>query len=259
MEFYKITAAGNDFILLYNIFKTKSQIKNIAIKLCDRHYGIGADGLLILNKKGKEYFLDYLNSDGSFAFCGNGTRSAAWWIYKKFKKTKNFYINTSAGKLYVLIKKDDKIYLEMPKPDFIKDIDIDKNCSAKFVRVGTNHLVIEAENIDRLDVFNIGRNYRYDKRFSPQGTNVDFVEVLGLKNQKLIVKIRTYEKGVEEETYSCSSGIASSFYALIDKYNQKEAIFISKMGQRFHLYFDKNSLYMFGPVKIVFRGWYELF
>ncbi len=256
MNFYKITAAGNDFVLLYNIRLNPSKLKELAIKLCDRHYGVGGDGFLVLNKKKNAYFLDYFNNDGSYAFCGNGTRSAGWWIYKRYGK-KRFYINTAAGKLLVEVK-NNKIYLEMPPYEFIKKIKID-GTEGYFVKAGTNHFVIEVKDLDKVDVVSTGRKYRYNENFKPEGTNVDFVEVKK-KNKIFEVKIRTYEKGVENETYSCSSGIASSFYALQKKYNQNKAVFISKMGERFELYLKEGKLYLSGPVKIVFEGkYYEVF
>lgn len=259
MKFWKISAAGNDFVLLYDIEKNKKYFKKKSPILCDRHYGIGADGVLVINKIKSEFYLDYYNSDGTSAFCGNGTRSAGFWLYKNINKKNIFYLNTVAGRLLIKII-GDKTYVQMPKPGFIKEVSVGKiKKKMKFVRVGTNHLVIESKKIELIDAVKEGRALRYHPLFKPEGTNVDFVEILNLKNGVLKAKIRTYEKGVEDETYSCSSGITSAFYALRDKYKQNKAIFFTKRNEKFEIFFDSGEVFLSGPVKIVFRGNYEFF
>lgn len=255
MHFWKITAAGNDFVLLYNLNKKESYIKKLAIKLSDRHYGIGSDGILILNKKNGELFLKYFNSDGSKAFCGNGTRSAALWIYRNVIKKNSFFINTDAGKLEINLEKN-KIFVQMPEPEFLKDVSIKESeyQNMSYIRVGTNHLVIETENINNIDVVREGRMLRYHSYFMPEGTNVDFVEVLSFKDGVINMKIRTYEKGVEDETFSCSSGISSAFYVMRKKYNQNKAVIFSKNDERFDLFYKNDKLFLSGPVNIVFKG-----
>ncbi len=259
MKFWKISAAGNDFVLLYGIEKNKKYFEKKSPLLCDRHYGIGADGVLVINKIKSEFYLDYYNSDGTPAFCGNGTRSAGFWLYKNIIKKNVFYLNTVAGRLLIKVI-GDKTYVRMPDPEFIKDVSIGKiKKKMKFVRVGTNHLVIETRKIDRIDAVKEGRYLRYHPFFKPEGTNVDFVEVLDLKNGVLKAGIRTYEKGVEDETYSCSSGITSAFYALREKYKRDKAVFFTKKNEKFEIFFKAGDLFLSGPVKIVFRGEYELF
>jgi diaminopimelate epimerase len=258
ISFYKLTAAGNDFVLFYKNINVKSY-SSFAKKICDRHYGVGGDGILILDKNGKEFNLRYFNSDGTEAFCGNGTRSAAFFIYREIfkKRKKNFYITTSAGRLEIKIIKE-KIYLCMPKPNFLKEVFIENKWNfskMSYIKAGTYHLVIETDDISKIDVYECGRFFRYHEKFSPNGTNVNFIKIEELSGGKVICRIRTYEKGVEEETLSCSSGIASSFYYLNKKYGIKNAIFISKNKEKFYLKLDKNeNLYLSGPVKIVFKG-----
>jgi len=256
-RFYKLTAAGNDFILFYNSRDLKFS-SNLIRYICDRHYGVGGDGILILDSKKDGFYLKYFNPDGSVSFCGNGTRSAAFFIFKKIYggKKKSFDINTVAGRLKIIIR-NGKIFTEMPSPDFITDIfiknkwDFSKMC---YLKAGTYHLVIETENISKIDVLECGRFFRYHKNFRPHGTNVDFIKIEKLIGRKVICNIRTYEKGVEDETLSCSSGIASSFYYLRDKYSIQKAVFISRNGEKFYLEFENSKLYLNGPVKLVFEG-----
>jgi len=255
--FYKITAAGNDFVLFYNISENLN-LKKLAILVSDRHYGVGCDGILILKKIKNEFYLKYLNSDGTEAFCGNGTRSAAFFIYINIfnKKKKNFHINTSAGKLEIRII-GTKIYTQMPNPSFLKKVFVNNKWNFSnigYVRTGTNHLIIETNDLYGIDVYDIGRFFRYHKIFMPDGTNVNFIKIDSIKNKTAVVYIRTYEKGVENETLSCSSGIASSFYYLKDKYLLNKAVFISKRNEKFYLEIKDGLLYLNGPVKFVFKG-----
>ena len=263
IEFYKLTAAGNDFVLFYNLNKSYPE-KKLAISVSDRHYGVGCDGILILKRVKDDFYLKYLNSDGSDAFCGNGTRSAAFFIYREiFKKKKNnFYLKTSAGKLEVRVIKE-KIYIQMPEPSFIKEAFIKNKWNfskMSYIKTGTYHLVIETKDISKIDVYNTGRFFRYHNKFMPEGVNVDFIKVDYIGNGMALSHIRTYEKGVEEETLSCSSGIASSFYYLGERYSIKKAVFVSKNNEKFYLEIKDNKLYLNGPVKIVFKGrLYEIY
>jgi len=257
-KFYKLTAAGNDFVLFYNILSNRKFLKNLAVKVCDRHYGIGADGLLVLNKKGDEFYLDYLNSDGSFAFCGNGTRSASFWLYKKgIVRKKEFFLNTKSGRLDIYIK-NNRIYVAMPVPSFIKTnfnlknkFDFKKIC---FVKVGVPHLIIETKNIDRIDVVNTGRYFRDLKELGKDGANIDFIELKEIVGDFAEIFIRTYERGVEDETLSCSSGITSSFWALNKLYGVKKAKIFSKNKEVFRIAMKDNNAVLTGPNKIVFEG-----
>ncbi|MGC9070531.1 MAG: diaminopimelate epimerase [Elusimicrobiales bacterium] len=257
ISFFKITAAGNDFILFFNLKKLRGKyLEDLARKVCSRNYGIGADGILVLKKKGKEFYLDYLNSDGSYAFCGNGTRAAALWINKRFGN-KNFQINTSAGRLCVVVRSKN-VYVEMPSASFIKNMTLDvkdfKN--GFYVKTGSYHLVIFSKRIDTIDILNLGRYFRYHKDFKPFGVNVNFVELIKKTDFSASFKIRTYEKGVETETLSCSSGIASSFYAAEKIYGIRKAEFITKNNERFFIEKNNNRTFISGPLKIICMGRY---
>ncbi len=256
IPFFKITAAGNDFILFFNLKARGIDIKELAKKVCLRNYGVGADGILLLKKSEGEFYLDYRNSDGSSAFCGNGTRAAALWINKRFGN-KKFYINTSAARLAVEVKSDE-IYVEMPQASFIKMVKLNakKFREGFYVKTGTYHLVIFSKKIASIDLVNIARYFRYHRYFKPFGVNVNFVEVLKRNNGFASFRIRTYEKGVEAETFSCSSGITSSFYVAQKVYGIEKAEFITKNDERFVVQKIGEKLFITGPVKLVCRGEY---
>jgi diaminopimelate epimerase len=258
LKFYKLTAAGNDFVLFYNISNSRKNLKNLAMKVCDRHYGIGADGLLVLNKKGDEFYLDYLNSDGSFAFCGNGTRSAAFWLYKnRIVKKKEFFLNTESGKLNIYVK-NKSIYVGMPFLSFIKtNFNLKNKFDFKkisFVKVGVPHLIIETKNIDKIDVVNTGRYFRDLKELGSSGANIDFIELKKIDGDCAEVFIRTYERGVEDETLSCSSGITSSFWALNKLYGIRRARIFSKNKEIFMIELNDKNAVLTGHNRIVFEG-----
>ena len=258
LAFYKLTAAGNDFVLFYKDIDLRLHHKFFQ-KICDRHYGVGADGVLILSRNKSKFFLRYFNPDGTEAFCGNGTRAAGFFIYKEIynENKKDFEINTIAGKLKIIVV-NQKIFVEMPSFDFIREISLKNKWDFKkisYIKTGTYHLVIEIDDdISNIDVNEIGRFFRYHKVFRPHGTNVNFIKIEWMNKNKALCCIRTYEKGVENETLSCSSGMASAFYYLRQKYPISKVIFIPKSSQKFSLEFKNERSYLAGPVKIVFKG-----
>ncbi|MCX7641119.1 MAG: diaminopimelate epimerase [Elusimicrobiales bacterium] len=254
--FYKLTASGNDFILFYNLDERPIILSKLAKKVCDRHYGIGADGILALERKNGSFFLRYFNSDGSQAFCGNGTRACAFWLRRRFSIKNDFYILTSAGKLLCLNRKGKEL-IEMPKPLNFKRIVLPKNDKFKigyYVFAGTQHLVLFVDKVGETDVLKYGKFFRYHPLFQPKGVNVNFVELLFRKKSFIKAKIRTYEKGVENETLSCASGNTSAFYVLENVYGIKKAEFINKGNSKLRFIKNNDKLFVSGPVNIICRG-----
>lgn len=216
IKFTKMVASGNDFVVVEKGHKSAVRSQEFfAIKVCDRKFGIGADGLLVLEKsRTADIRMRIFNADGSEAeMCGNGARCVALYISKMQnpeQKTENkINIETKAGNIKSELKADNiKIRLTDPK-DIKLDIPLKINnrlLKVNFVNTGVPHTVIFVEGLDKIDVVNWGRGIRYHKKFQPAGTNVDFVEVLN--NNR--IKIRTYERGVEEETLACGTGAAAS-------------------------------------------------
>src|SRR3989338_567712 len=243
IEFTKMVATGNDFVL---INQPVASPRILAQKVCDRKYGVGADGLLLLGKsKRADVKMRVFNADGSEAeMCGNGARCAALSVVSRKSSVvskKILKIETKAGIVEAETRKDN-VGIKLTSPKEIKlDIPIKINnrmLKVNFINTGVPHAVIFVEGLERMDVVNLGRQIRNHSKFAPRGTNVDFVEVSG--NNSL--KVRTYERGVEDETLACGTGAAASAllyairYALcairkIDVYTQG--------GEILKIYFDR--------------------
>jgi len=260
IKFWKMSGAGNDFVLLSGGAFGSAALKGLAVKLCDRKAGVGADGLLYVNKAGKgKVTLRYFNSDGSEAFCGNGSRCAAWWA-RGNGYGDNFELETIRGVLAVKVTGREKIKMRMPAvPAVALDHKGKYPAPAKtvhFLNTGVPHAVVPLANIASLDVDTLGRLLRFNKAFGPAGTNVDFVKL-----EKGRVQIRTYERGVEAETLACGTGITASAIALgMEKGLACPVRITAKSGELFKVWFkagprgSADDIYIEGPAKTVFEG-----
>ncbi|MFH1656044.1 MAG: diaminopimelate epimerase [Candidatus Omnitrophota bacterium] len=219
INFTKMAASGNDFVVVDNL---KADFGSLARNVCARKTGIGADGLLTIDKsKPGNFKMRIFNPDGSEAeMCGNGARCLALYANKKFK-LKNLRLYTKAGIIEAKVNKDIvKIKMSHPK-DCQLDISVGmphRNIKVDYIDSGVPHAVVFVEGLNIIDVVNIGRQIRYHKKFQPRGTNVDFVEVY----DKDFISVRTYERGVEHETLACGTGVvASSLIAFLKLFNNK--------------------------------------
>jgi len=213
ISFAKMVASGNDFVVVedHGIRGASS----LARALCSRKFGVGADGLLLLGKAaGADLRMRIINADGSEAeMCGNGARCAALWSALKSKASKygikRFRIKTLAGMLNAEVR-GNSIRINLTSPVSLKlDIPVEINkrmVRVNFINTGVPHAVIFTEGLEAIDVATLGRLVRNHKKFAPRGTNADFVEVLG----KDSIKVRTYERGVEDETLACGTGSVAS-------------------------------------------------
>lgn len=206
IPFHKMQGAGNDFIVIDH----HAGLDEIAFakKVCDRHMGIGADGLLVLEKsKTCDHRMRIINADGSEAeMCGNGARCMAVYIVRKFAVVPEvFTLETLAGPIQATAKDETaSVRLSDPK-DYRPNVEIrlaDQKIYGHFINTGVPHTVIFVHGLQEVDVNDLGRMIRNHKVFSPKGTNVNFVEMI--KNG--YVALRTYERGVEGETLACGTG-----------------------------------------------------
>ena len=251
MHFYKYQGTGNDFIIFDNRNRSV-KLDGEAIRfLCSRKYGIGADGLMLLQlKDGCDFEMKYFNCDGIEAtMCGNGGRCIVSFASKLGIIDNSCIFLASDGKHHAEIKAG---IIRLGMQDVCK---IDKYGNDYFLDTGNPKYVIFCENIDLIDIISESRNIRYDSRFQPAGTNVNYAE---LKNNRLIV--RTYEKGVENETLSCGTGVIASAIAASVRYNISGEIFeVSTKGGMLKVYFEKKgntfrNIYLEGPALFVFEG-----
>jgi diaminopimelate epimerase len=264
INFSKLTAAGNDFILIDNRKSIISQKDRQALakKLCDRKYSIGADGLILLEKSArKDFKMEYFNSDGSHAsMCGNGGRSIAKFAYDLGVANLKMVFETDAGVISAEILPEDRVRLDLYDPgDLKKNIKIEANgkeFDVDFINTGVPHAVIFVDDIEKIDVFGYGRIVRRHKTFAPAGTNVNFVKVI--KDNALLV--RTYERGVENETLACGTGIAASgIISVLKGFTESPVKVIARGGDKLSVSLknsnDKiSNVVLEGPALITFKG-----
>lgn len=256
MQFYKFQANGNDFLLVDDREGLFSAGRAEIARLCHRHFGVGADGLILLKSSGSyDFDMAYFNADGRPAeMCGNGGRSIAALAYMKgiagrkmrFSASDGVHEakieNTSAGKRVF------DVSLKMQDVRAMKVSD-----DGWFLNTGVPHFVRFSSSVEEVDVPRMGREIRNDKRFAPSGTNVNFVEIM---EDGLFV--RTYERGVEGETLSCGTGVTASALAAFRKTNQQAAK-IHTHGGDFQVSFLKDGdgftdVWLRGPAEWVFKG-----
>ncbi len=201
-----MAGAGNDFVIVEAPFKADA--KKLTTKVCDRTNGIGADGLLILDKSKKaDYRMRIINADGSEAeMCGNGARCIASYIVKeKHPKKKLFSIETLAGIIMAEAKGEvARVRLSDPT-DYRPNVHLNisgRKIHVHYIDTGVPHTIIFVDDLASINVNKIGAAVRYHKDFKPRGTNANFVEQLG----ENLVEVRTYERGVEDETKACGTG-----------------------------------------------------
>lgn len=209
-----MVASGNDFVVA-RLQASRAQLKNIALKICDRKNGVGADGLLVLEKsRVADVKMRVFNADGSEAeMCGNGARCVALWAQLQkshsAERAAALKIETKAGIISCQIT-DNRVKIKLVLTGkIIPDIPIrvkERVIRVNAMNTGVPHAVIFAEGLGKFDIIPLGRFIRYHKKFSPRGTNVNFVEVLG----RNAIRVRTYERGVEDETLACGTGSVAS-------------------------------------------------
>ncbi len=263
-----MVGAGNDFLVIENLSKTDPQ--KLAVAMCARQTGVGADGLLLLGTSKKaDYQMRIINSDGSEAeMCGNGVRCLAVYIthFKKPKK-KLFTIETLAGMVEGQANRETaRVHLSDPK-DYRPDLPLEINgrsLKANSIDTGVPHLIIFVDGLDNIAVNELGRQLRHHAAFEPRGTNVNFVEQ---KNETLVA-VRTYERGVEAETNACGTGaVASGIVGFLLAHPQiqttKKAVMnvLTKSREILEISFQINNgrifdVWLKGSGKIIAQGEY---
>jgi diaminopimelate epimerase len=209
IDFHKYHGAGNDFIIIDNRELNWNPGHREVAWLCDRHFGIGADGLMLLSGiEGYDFRMTYYNSDGNEStLCGNGGRCLAAYasLLGLIRGKTRFYAVDGEHEAVILSESGNLSQVALRMNDVTVEEPVGGNY---FIDTGSPHYVIFGNNVGRMDIVRKARKIRYDTCFAEEGTNVDFVEV---KNNHLFV--RTYERGVEDETLSCGTGITAAALA----------------------------------------------
>jgi len=266
LRFTKMNGAGNDFILIDNRVGDVRLDRTQIAQLCDRHRGIGADGILLLEKPSNraDFRMRYFNADGGEAeMCGNGARCFARFAKKVAVAKEEISFETQAGVIRAELK-DDLVTLGMTEPTDLRlclELGIvGDNKTVHFINSGVPHVVIPVPNIDDVDVRREGAAIRHHKIFSPSGTNVNFIEKRGPRE----IAIRTYERGVEDETLACGTGIVAS--ALIfgaTEGCQGPITVLARGGDELQVGFETVAggfcnVTLTGPAEFVFEGTIEI-
>ena len=278
IQFWKMSGSGNDFVVIDNRRHVlRGPLGPWAKKLCHRQFGVGADGLLLLERDSKEDFrMVYYNADGSRAdMCGNGARCMAWFAHAQGAAGKVFRFETDAYPVGATVEKnivevslaDAKDYREIPLQLLTPTLSLGERAALARVRrsvvyldTGVPHAVVFVPNIDKICVEELGRALRYHKAFGPRGANVNFVQKLGGKK----LRVRTYERGVEGETLACGTGVTASAIAAALRGLVKAPVrCVVTGGDQLEVRFQmdrKNQarpateITLKGPVRLTFKG-----
>jgi diaminopimelate epimerase len=260
--FTKMTGAGNDFILVNNV-KNPVHLdwQAFAIRSCTLKTGIGADGVIVLGEDtDTDFTFRIFNADGSEAeMCGNGARCAALFAHQQGIAKTPMRFKTLAGTIGARIDGED-VAIEMTEPFGLEtDISLDafdKRLIVHFINTGVPHAILFSDDIDNEPVADLGPAIRFHSRFLPAGTNADFVQVLDHNR----IRVRTYERGVEDETLACGTGAVAS--AIISKHLGKVSstpVLVTMKGGELKIDFTKQAdqylkVWLMGPVDTVFTG-----
>lgn len=252
INFTKYQGAGNDFVLVDNRDKSFPVYNKIIEQLCHRRFGIGADGLMLLEKEDNfDFRMRYFNSDGREAsMCGNGGRCIVAFAQQIGVITDKTKFIAFDGEHTAKIT-NDKVKLKM------QDVyDIETGDNFFFMDTGSPHYVKFIDSHKDFDTYKEGQAIRYNERFKEEGTNVNFVSYIS----EGLINVSTYERGVEDETYACGTGCVASALSTAIKDNKKSGLYnIKTKGGDIKVYFSKDEkgfkdIYLEGPAKKVFEG-----
>jgi diaminopimelate epimerase len=258
--FYKMSASGNDFILIDDRSSlVESQFEDISYfveRVCRRRHSVGADGLILIrNSEVCDFSWRFFNADGSEAeMCGNGGRCAARFAFINGITRDTMAFETLAGIMKATVK-EDRVKLQLSSPQDTKlDYHIaleNRELFVSSVNTGVPHVILLTDDIEYAPVEELGRQVRYHSSFAPKGTNVDFVRVIDRDN----LQIRTYERGVEGETYACGTGAVAAGVILKEKGLSEETVNIhTRGGEVLQVYVQGGDVYLEGTANVIYTA-----
>jgi len=266
IPFAKMSGTGNDFIIIDNRDKivADDEMVNLAVQACRRGQSVGADGLLLVESDEEfDFAWRFFNSDGSEAeMCGNAARCVARLAYLDGIAGTESVFRTLSGPIRASVDGSTvRVQLTRPhslQPEFTLDVDNDTVLSAGFVDTGVPHtvIVLDDNSIETAAVEELGREIRFHSRFAPNGTNVNFVQIMDSGN----ILVRTYERGVEAETLACGTGVVAS--AIVTRAKGLTSSHVrarTKDGDVLIIHLDETdpmagNVYLEGNASIVYRG-----
>ena len=258
IQFYKYQGTGNDFVILDTRNESYSQLTKDQVQLlCDRRFGIGGDGLMLMNNKdGFDFEMIYFNADGNTSsMCGNGGRCMIRFAYHMGIHKYTYRFMAADGVHEAEIDNHNNIRLKMNDVNKVED-----HASYAVLNTGSPHFVKHVNDIMNVDVVETGRDIRNSKPFAEEGINVNFVENTGDDS----IYVRTYERGVEDETLSCGTGVTAA--ALVSAHNSRgfNRVEVNTPGGNLSVEFTKldeehfENIWLCGPAQFVFKGEIEI-
>lgn len=258
IQFYKYEGTGNDFIILDNRTGRYDNLSKAQVKfMCDRHFGIGADGLMLLNvTAGYDFGMTYYNADGGeSSMCGNGGRCLVKFAYNMGIHLANYRFLAVDGPHDAFFDNEGWVQLKMKN---VYDISV-HHYGDSILDTGSPHYVKIVSDVWNYNVVEEGKNIRYSKEFREKGINVNFVETTDEK-----IMVRTYERGVENETLSCGTGVTAA--ALVCAHNDQgfNRVEVQTSGGHLAVEFEKHGhnkftdVWLCGPAKHIFTGEIDL-
>ena len=262
-----MSGAGNDFVLVDNRSQKLKLTREQVVHLCDRHRGVGADGVIILvpSQTGQaDWAWDFYNSDGSTGeMCGNGARCFGRFVANRTGSAKDFTFETGAGIIKAQLS-GERVTVNLTSP---KSLVLNESISLSTgtqpihsVNTGVPHAILFVPDADKAMVMQLGLEIRRHTHFAPKGTNVNFVQVLGPNS----IRVRTYERGVEGETLACGTGVSASalISSRLHKFGSPVKVQVQS-GEQLEVSFTEmnggfDNVQLTGPAEFVFDGKIEI-
>ncbi len=262
LEFYKMSGSGNDFIIIDNRKKVvdETDFTRFVARVCRRKMSVGADGLILVeNADAVDFKWRFYNSDGSIAeMCGNGARCAARFAYLTGIASPEMTFETAAGMIHAEIK-GDRVKIKVTDPESL-EVDYMLKLEHALLQVssvntGVPHVVIARDDIHDIDIVPVGREIRFHNRYAPAGTNVNFISP---RNNG--IAIRTYERGVEDETLACGTGAVAAAIVTACKGKIGSPVdVLTRSGEHLQVYYQVKegrfyNVYLEGDARVIYKA-----
>ena len=263
IQFYKMSGSGNDFILIDNRsgFLDADSLGPFVAAVCRRKHAVGADGLILVeNAERADFKWRFFNADGGEVdMCGNGGRCAARLAYLRGIAGARLTFETRAGIIHAEVR-GERVKLEMPQttaPEIDYSLDVKGEVlTVSSITVGVPHVVTWVADTEATRVFELGRAIRYQERYAPAGTNANFVKQL----ENGAFAIRTYERGVEDETLACGTGsVAAALIAAAKGMTTSPAAMQTRGGEMLNIHFEQSedgfkNVFLEGDARLIYEG-----
>jgi len=252
LPFWKLSATGNDFVVIDHREPRLQErlLPEFVSRVCARHTGVGADGLLLLESDEQADFrMRYWNADGSQAtMCGNGARALAW-LARELRLWDQAGTFMADDGLHRALDREGTLGVSLNVKAEGRQIQLNGTHSGWQINTGVPHLVIFTEQVADEPVVELGRKYRFDPRFQPEGTNVNFVEA-----DEHSLRVRTYERGVENETLACGTGVLAAAAIACDTLQLPFPLTVEVAGGTLRVSRQEHEWILWGPVDRIYTG-----